>query len=148
MSGLNEQFLRVIYRKVPGLAKINKFIKDNEFTQNVTVGKTLVRQGGVRTPLADTLTINSGSVTLTEGTFFAVDTEGAGGTDDLDTINGAVDGREVYITPANDARTVVIKHATGNIETFDGGDVTLDDKRKVAKAIYDGSQNLWLFSGS
>ena len=74
-----------------------------------------------------TLTIASGAVTLSENTH-AVDTEAASASDDLDTINaGPVpDGGLVLIHAAHDARSVVVRHGTGNITTLHGDDITLD----------------------
>ena len=45
----------------------------------------------------------------------------------------------LFIAANNAARTVVVKHGTGNIQTWDGNDINLDEARKVLQAIYDGT---------
>lgn len=78
------------------------------------------------------LIIAAGVVTLTQG-FHTVDTQSDAASDDLDTINGLAAGELALITPASGDRTVVVKHATGNvvcalsadISMADAGDVTL-----------------------
>lgn len=60
------------------------------------------------------LTISSGAITISRR-MHTVDTEGEIASDDLDTINGGNEGQTVILRAANDARTVVIKHNTGNI---------------------------------
>ena len=78
------------------------------------------------------LTIAAGAITPT-GNLHRVDTQADEATDDLTTINTAnvEDGALLVLQPANDARTVVVKHAAspaaGEIVTADGRDVTLDD---------------------
>ena len=78
-----------------------------------------------------TLTIASGAVVPT-GWFHAIDTEGAGATDDLTTITTTNHpaGRELVIYAANAAHTVVVKHeggGAGAIHTQDAADITLDE---------------------
>ena len=63
---------------------------------------------------ATELTISSGAVTLTQG-HHNIDTEGDAADDDLDTMNGGESGDIIYILPNDDARTVRIRHAVGNI---------------------------------
>jgi hypothetical protein len=72
------------------------------------------------------LTISGGAITLTQGAH-TVDTEADAASDDLTTITAAKGvGDIVVLVPANDARTIVLKHGTGNIHTFNGSDVSLD----------------------
>lgn len=88
------------------------------------------------------VTISSGAVTRT-GTLHSVDTEGDAASDDLDTISGGTVGDLILFYPANGARTVVVKHGTGNIlVSGDGDDLTLDDASDLVMGIYDGSN--WL----
>lgn len=63
---------------------------------------------------ATELTISSGAVTLTQG-HHNIDTEGDAADDDLDTMNGGESGDIIYILPNDDAHTVRIRHAVGNI---------------------------------
>ncbi len=91
------------------------------------------------------LTIAAGVVTIT-GRFHTIETQGAAATDDLDTINGGVEGKIIFIRPYNDAHTVVVKHNTGNIWTGIG-DVTLNDLRDSLMLVYDGTKWITVCSG-
>ena len=70
-----------------------------------------------------TLTISAGSVTPVSAAH-AIDTEGAASSDDLThmAITNHPDGRFMLIRAANDARTVVVNHASGG-----SGQITLTD---------------------
>lgn len=86
---------------------------------------------------ASTLTIAAGVVTITRS-HHVIDTEAAAASDDLDTINGGVNGDLLFIRPVSDARTVVVKDGTGNIQ-LPAGDLTLDDDEDGVMLIYDGT---------
>lgn len=78
-----------------------------------------------------TLTIAGGAVTPTAA-LHAIDTEGAAASDDLTNIltTNHPEGRLLVISPASDARDVVVKHAAGGagqILLADGADLTLSD---------------------
>ena len=75
---------------------------------------------------ATELTISTGAITATQASH-TVDTESDAASDDLDTVNGIAENEFVIMRPANDARTVVFKHGTGNLECVGNSDVTLDD---------------------
>lgn len=81
------------------------------------------------TPLQQSKTIASGVVTIEDGTnpviVLTVDTESAASTDDLDTITGGFAGQLLIVKAANDARSVVCKDSTGNLEM--AGDFTLNN---------------------
>ena len=81
------------------------------------------------------LTIASGAVTATQ-TVHSLDTEADAATDDLDTINGGVEGHILVINAINSARTVVLKHGTGNIICPGGVDFSLDDFRTHLMLIF------------
>lgn len=85
------------------------------------------------------LTIASGVITVTRN-FHNVDTEGDAASDDLDTINGGVDGMELTLTANDPARTVVMKDGTGNLRL--AGDFSLDNNQDTITLIYNGSA--WL----
>lgn len=87
------------------------------------------------------VTIASGVATVTK-THHKIDTESDAATDDLVTINGGAEGDVIILEAADDARTVVLKHATGNIRNFSGADISLDSYGKAIKYFYDGSN--WL----
>lgn len=72
------------------------------------------------------LTISGGAVTVTGSIAFrrhTIDTEGDGATDDLTTITGGNAGEILIISPADDARTVVVKDGAGLLT---GSDFSMD----------------------
>lgn len=73
---------------------------------------------------ASELTIAAGVVTRTQSTH-RIDTEADAATDDLVTINGGSQGNFLILYRENAARAVVLKHATGNLVSGTGGDVTI-----------------------
>ena len=85
------------------------------------------------------LTISSGIVTVTQ-MFHTIDTEGDAATDDLDTINGGSTVNMIVIRAANDARTVVVKHNTGNIWLQGKADINLDDLEDGLLLVWDGTK--------
>jgi hypothetical protein len=70
-------------------------------------------------------TIATGAVTVTNALDIAVDTEASAASDDLDTINGTVNGQVVILRAVSSARTVVVKDGTGNLKL--AGDFSLDN---------------------
>ena len=76
------------------------------------------------------LTISSGAVTITKS-HHTIDTESDASTDDLDTMTIATSNVFGTIRAENTARTIVIKDGTGNILTWDGNDITLDNTDKA-----------------
>lgn len=115
-------------------SRIITLIGSNALTHTATVGITRTE-----------LTIASGVITVTRG-WHSVDTESDGASDDLDTINGGVDGMTLVIRADNAARTVVVKDGTGNIKG--PGDVTLDNSEDTCTLIYDGTNSVWLVTAS
>ena len=93
------------------------------------------------TPVTSTLTIATGAVTATGG-YHLIDTEAAAATDDLDTINGGVDGAILIIRAADSARTVVAKDATGNLQL--AGDHTMDNAQDTLTLFFVGALSAWL----
>lgn len=83
----------------------------------------------------DEKTIAAGVITVTKN-IHSVDTQADAASDDLDTINGMEDWGIVFLYPANGARTVVVKHNTGNIITPGGADVTMADATDLLLAVY------------
>jgi hypothetical protein len=81
--------------------------------------------GGVAMPKVSNLTIASDAITVT-GSHHMIDTEGAGASDNLATINGLTAGQWVILHTVSSARDVVIKHGTGNIKLNGKADKTLD----------------------
>ena len=93
---------------------------------------------------AGELTISSGAVTKSRS-HHTIDTEGDAASDDLASILGGSEGEVILIRPANGARTVVLKHNTGNIWSMSGYDVTLDDADDYSILVYSGSK--WTILG-
>lgn len=98
---------------------------------------------------ATELTIASGAITVT-ARYHDIDTESDAASDDLDTISGGVMGTSdtIIIRPESDARTVVVKHGTGNIVLKGGTDVTLDDIEDHIELFWDGTQWVDIGGGS
>jgi hypothetical protein len=91
------------------------------------------------------LTIAAGAVTITNGgSLYALDTESAAATDDLDTINGGNDGQEIFVSNTADARNVVLKHNTGNIFNPNLSDITIDVTSDKIRLIYNSTLAKWI----
>lgn len=84
------------------------------------------------------LTIASGVITVTKN-YHRVDTEAAGATDDLVTINGGISGQILVLGTVASTRDVVLKHGTGNILLNGGIDFSLLFTRYRCVLMYDGS---------
>lgn len=93
---------------------------------------------------ASELTVASGAVTITQS-YHRIDTESDDATDDLDTISGGSEGDILYIRAEDSSRSVVIRHiggGSGNIRTWTGASITLDESYKMVMLIFDGTN--WL----
>ncbi len=90
------------------------------------------------------LTIATGAIVPT---LFAhsVDTESDASSDDLDTITltNIPDGTTFALFAANTARTVVLKHGTGNIYLPDDTDISLTDDEQMVWLRRSGSSVFW-----
>ena len=91
--------------------------------------------GGSLAFTSSELTISSGTVTATRS-HHTIDTEADAATDDLANIaTGSVnDGAIIYLSAANAARTIVVKHeatGAGEIHLHSNGDYSLDDANKT-----------------
>lgn len=108
---------------------------------------SVIQSGKLDFPTSSELTIASGSITPTQN-WHTVDTEADAASDDLDTIvaSGVTDGYVLFLRANNAARTVVIKHNTGNIVTFDAQNITLDETYKSIQLIYDATLAKWICS--
>jgi hypothetical protein len=84
------------------------------------------------------LTIATGAVTVTQS-YHTIDTEADAASDDLVTISGSLAGQLYLVKPSNDARSVVIKHASGNIFCPHAKDITLAETDDYALLISDGT---------
>jgi len=81
-------------------------------------------------------------VVTATGSYHLVDTQAAAATDDLDTINGGIDGKRLIIRAANSARTVVVKDGIGNIQC--AGDFSMNNAQDTMELIFDNALSSWL----
>ena len=91
--------------------------------------------------------ISGGAVTCSS-TLMRIDTEGGDPSDDLVNINSALSGQLLFIRPESSARTIVVKHATGNIWLRGGLDISLTNREDCLGFIWDSYSSKWLCFGS
>jgi len=105
-------------------------------------GKTLFQDDGSRT-------ISSGVITAL-GSYHTIDTQSAAASDDLDTVSTTGSGLFVMWRAEDDARTVVVKHNTGNIFVPTALDISLDTTNRVIGTLYDSelAKHIVLFDGT
>lgn len=120
------------YNVQPDCSGANQIIESNTFQLGT---KLILTRGNV-------LTIASGAVTATNS-FHKIDTEGAAATDDLDTINGGVDGMIIILGTLTSARDVTVKNNTGNIILAGGADITLTNLADKLTLFYDSIAAKW-----
>jgi hypothetical protein len=92
------------------------------------------------------LTIASGVITVT-GPNHTVDNEADAADDDLDTINGFIDGFRLKISSADDARNVTVKHGTGNIQLENSADCFLGLTIQSLELQYSAAETAWIEVG-
>jgi sugar lactone lactonase YvrE len=115
-------------------------LSDDDHTQYLLGDGTRVGTGiqelkGLNLTDATELTISTGAITVTQG-YHTVDTEGDASTDDLDTITAAKgQGDIIILRPVHAARSIVVKHGTGNILCIGGCDITLDDVHDCCQLV-------------
>jgi hypothetical protein len=93
----------------------------------ITNARMALRAAFFNMGAATELTISAGSVTAVRS-LHSIDTEGDAGTDDLDEIAEGQPGDWLFIAPASGARTVVLRHGVGGLDsiyTKDGQDLVL-----------------------
>jgi len=116
-----------------------------------TPGEDYLDPNGLILTTPSALTISDGAITATKS-YHSIDTEEQAASDNLDTISWDGDGVSnafvlILFRATNDARTVIIKHLTGNIYCWNGADITLDEYAKHALCLYDvqsGGCYMWL----
>jgi hypothetical protein len=94
-------------------------------------------------PMSTEKTISGGVVTAT-ASFFPVDTEADAATDDLDTISGGIDGRIIILKSSDNARTVVVKHGTGNLILNGAADFSMSNTSYRIQLQYDSALTKWV----
>jgi hypothetical protein len=82
------------------------------------------------------VTIATGAITVV-GSRHTVDTEADAATDDLDTINGGIDGMRLWLRAVSSSRTVVCKDGTGNLAL--AGDFSLTSATDYIELVYESS---------
>lgn len=109
---------------------------------NITAGTAFFSTGA-----GSELTIVAGVVTATQG-YHKIDTEGDAASDDLVTINGGIDGRQLRLVAADNARTVVVKGGgSGNIFLEGAADFSIDHNLDYVDLHFDGVSNVWVGRG-
>ncbi len=105
----------------------------------ITSGDLTLTAGklGLRASQEITL-LTGGTVAISGGNHFRVDTFSDAGTDDLDSITGSVETDLIVLRAENVARVVTVKDGTGNIQLNDG-DYALDDANSVLVLFYNGT---------
>ena len=105
-------------------------------TKSITLDKLIIPQNTTQ------LLITDGIITVTD-TFHSVRVQ-TGSSDDLETINGGVDGQILFIKPY-DNNDIVLKNDVDNILCDGGSDVTLNTSRDIAMLIYQSDTWIQLF---
>tara|TARA_X000001382_G_scaffold66846_1_gene46444 strand:+ start:279 stop:857 length:579 start_codon:yes stop_codon:yes gene_type:complete len=105
-------------------------------TKSITLNKLIIPQNTTQ------LLITDGIITVTD-TFHSVRVQ-TGSSDDLETINGGVDGQILIIKPY-DNNDIVLKNDVDNILCNGGSDVTLNTSRDIAMLIYQSDTWIQLF---
>ena len=103
-----------------------------KWEQNVNIGSFIIHE-------KQTATIASGAITATKSYISLV---GQGGTtDDLDTINGGVDGAQIILTNSQSAYTITVRDNVGNIQLV--SDASLTNAADKLVLIYDAVAVKW-----
>ncbi len=91
------------------------------------------------------LTIAAGVITVRPiDSHIECDTESNAGSDDLDTINGGIDGQTIVLHPVDNTRVVTVKHATGNIRVKGAGDAVLTLRFEYVLLVYYATGGFWM----
>lgn len=88
-----------------------------------------------------TATIASGAITFIS-TIMTIDTEGAASSDDLDTINGGVEGALLILKTANSSRDIRVTNS-GNVVTSTGASITLSTTNSSLLLVYNALTSKW-----
>ncbi len=114
------------------------------FTANQSMGGYfLTNVGSISYSATSEKTISSGGAIVPTQFLHTIDTYGDAASDDLDTITNTNDLSWVILRVENDARTVVIKHNTGNIWLQGKLDISLDDVEDGILLFYDTVNSKW-----
>ena len=111
---------------------VERHLNVSGITKSKVTAKNLIFEKG------STLEIASGEITITHS-LHEVEVQGASGNDNLDTINGGVDGQILILRAFNGARTVTLRNDEGNIYLLSGSDFALDTAEDVAVLLKKGA---------
>ena len=132
-----DQYYKVIYDGTDFIL-LNPEIIDNLKSNNLTVNNNLIVNDKLNTQ-PNTATISSGAITYT-GAYMVIDTEGGASSDTLDTINGGTAGDRLLLRGATSGRNIIISDNTGNIQTNNNTNFTLEPTHlDSAEFYYNGS---------
>lgn len=90
---------------------------------------------------ATELTIAAGVITVTKSSH-SVDTQDDDAADDLNTINGGIDGQILVLRQEDNARNVTVKDAADNIQL--NGDCLFGTTTRKLWLYYDGNETTWI----
>jgi len=126
-----DQYYKAIYDGTDFIL-LNPEIINNLKSNNLTVNDKLNTKPNIAT-------ISSGAITYT-GAYMVVDTEGGASSDTLDTISGGAAGDRLLLRGATSGRNIIISDNTGNIQTNNNTNFTLEPTHiDSAEFYYDGS---------
>ena len=90
----------------------------------------------------DTQALSSNAFTASKS-FHLVDTEGNAANDQIDTINGGVDGGFLILQISSAGRDSWLIEGGGNVEMQVDANFQLNDSTDTAMFIYNGNTSLW-----
>ena len=131
-----------------GAATINVQIINNNMQAVATVSPAYLKLNTIDEVLVGVptkLTVAGGVITVIKD-YHMVDGQGDAN-DDLDTINGFVDGMFLILQAEDDAVTITIRDNSvggGNIETEGDAAIVLDDVEDKAYLFYDATNSVWV----
>ena len=108
----------------------------------LTAGNLIITAGDLEVTAGFFSTIGGGEITISvgivvaTGSYHLIDTESDAASDDLVTITGGVEGRHLFVQAASATRTVVLKHATGNLRLSGGVDISLVDRSRIVHLYF------------
>ena len=117
-------------------------------TENLNMGNFIITalKGNLNTAEAE-LTLNTDGVITVTQMRHKVDTFEDAASDDLVTLNGGATVNMVVLRAESDARTVVVKHGTGNIWLQGKADISLDDLEDGILLFWDLTNSKWFDIG-
>lgn len=96
----------------------------------------------INTGPAQPVTVTSNAITiLTNYSHFAI--AATGGSTNLDSILGGLDGDMIFLKIANNSNAVVLKHGVANILCNGAADLTVSSVNDMLMAHYDGAISKW-----